>query len=279
MSFKIVVDSCCDLIPEYRNDEHFKIVPLTLIVGGEEIVDDETFDQALFLKKVRECSTCPKSACPSPQQYMAEYKDADDIYVVTLSDQLSGSYNSAQTGRKMYIEEHGEKNIHVFNSISAACGEMLLAKMIFERAGSGMEFARVVQEVEEFKKTMQTFFVLESLDSLKKNGRLTGIKAVLTTTLNIKPVMCSTRIGTIEKAAQCRGFEKALVKMVELLNEQTKGTQERRPAIITHCNNIKSAKLVKEHLLKKGAYPDVIITDAAGVSSLYACDGGIIVSV
>lgn len=279
MSFKIVVDSCCDLIPEYRDDEHFKVVPLTLIVGEEEIVDDETFDQALFLKKVRECSACPKSACPSPQQYMAEYKDADDIYVVTLSEQLSGSYGSAQTGRQMYIEEHGEKNIHVFNSISAACGELLLAKMIFERAGGGMEFEKVVQEVEDFKKSMQTFFVLKSLDSLKKNGRLTGLKSIIATTLNIKPVMYGTRVGTIEKAAQSRGFENALIKMVGLINEQTEGTQESRPVTISHCNNREAAELVKEHLLKKGAYPDVIITDAAGVSSLYANDGGVVVSV
>lgn len=279
MSFKIVVDSCCDLTEEYRKNPHFVVVPLTLIVGTEEIVDDETFDQAAFLRKVKECSTCPKSACPSPQQYMVEYEGADDIYVVTLSDQLSGSYNSAQMGKQMYFEEKGEKNIYVFNSISAAAGELLLAKMIFEKASAGMAFDKVVEEVEKFKASMQTFFVLESLDSLKKNGRLTGIQAVLATTLNIRPVMYGTRNGTIEKAAQCRGFEKALMKMVDLVNGQTAGTQANRPAVISHCNNPKAAEMVKQQLLKTGEYPDVIIADAAGVSSLYENDGGIVVSV
>lgn len=279
MGFKIVVDSCCDLIEEYRNDSHFVVVPLTLIVGEEEIIDDETFDQTAFLRKVRECSTCPKSACPSPQRYMMEYAGADDIYVVTLSNQLSGSYNSAEMGKQMYFEEYGQKNIHVFNSISAAAGEVLLAKMIFEKASAGMAFQKVVEEIERFKESMQTFFVLQSLDSLKKNGRLTGIQAVLATTLNIRPVMYGTRTGTIEKATQCRGFEKALMKMVELVNGETNGTQKNRPVVISHCNNRKAAEMVKEQLLNTGEYPDVIITDAAGVSSLYENDGGVVVSV
>lgn len=277
MSFKIVVDSCCDLLPEYRKNPVFTVVPLTLNVGNYEIVDDETFDQADFLKKVRECPECPKSACPSPQTYMEEYESADDIYVVTLSSNLSGSYNSAQTARKMYIDENGEKNIHVFNSISAAAGEVLLAKMIYERAVSGMEFDRVVEEVEAFKANMQTYFVLETLDTLKKNGRLTGLKAVLASTLNIRPIMRGTRIGTIEKVGQCRGFSKSLAKMVEMLNEEAREDKEKRPVVICHCNNIKAAQDLKKEFLQSG-YPEVLITDTAGVSSMYANDGGIVVS-
>lgn len=277
MSFKIVVDSCCDLLPEYRKDEHFCVVPLTLSVGGYEIIDDDTFNQADFLKRVKECSECPKSACPSPQSYMEEYGQADDIYVITLSDQLSGSYNSAENARKMYIEENGEKNIHVFNSISAAAGEVLLAKMVFDRAVKGMSFEQVVREVEEFKADMQTYFVLESLDTLKKNGRLTGLKAVLASTLNIRPVMRGTRVGTIEKVGQCRGFSKSVQKMVEMLNEVSKDSRSVRPVVICHCNNLTVAQNLKKQFLRDG-YPEVLISDAAGVSSMYANDGGIIVS-
>lgn len=279
MSFKIIVDSCCDLTDKYRKDEHFSVVPLTLIVGPHEIVDDETFDQADFLKKVKAERECPKSACPSPQRYMQEYGDAEDIYVVTLSSQLSGSYNSAVTGMNMYFEEHGSKNIHVFDSISASAGEAVLAMLIYEKAMSGMPFEKVVEETENFKKGMVTYFVLESLDTLKKNGRLTGMQAIIASTLNIKPVMRGTRIGSIEKAAQCRGFSKALTKMTECVYEDIP-LQERaeRTVVIAHCNNIKMAEWLKEQIKAEGGFKDIIVTDTAGVSSMYANDGGIVVS-
>ena len=109
MSYKIVVDSCCDLPVEKRRDPHFQVVPLTLIVDGHHIIDDETFDQADFLRRVRESPNCPRSSCPSPESYRNAYQGADDIYVVTLSGNLSGSYNSAVQGKLLYEEDNGSK--------------------------------------------------------------------------------------------------------------------------------------------------------------------------
>lgn len=96
MSYKIVVDSCCDLPEKYRKDPRFEIVPLGLEVGDYHIMDDENFNQKEFLEKVASCAQCPKSACPSPDRYMKAYTtEAEDVYAVTLSSHLSGSYNSA----------------------------------------------------------------------------------------------------------------------------------------------------------------------------------------
>ena len=94
MSFHIVADSCCELTADMKKRENIEIAPLTLEVGGESILDDETFDQKDFLRRVKESVTGPKSACPSPDEYMKSYEgDADHVYVVTLSGKLSGSYN------------------------------------------------------------------------------------------------------------------------------------------------------------------------------------------
>ena len=94
MSYKIIIDSCGELLDQWKEDQRFESVALTLNVGGENIIDDDTFNQSIFLKKVAECSECPKSACPSPERYMRAFDcDADHIYAVTLSAELSGSYN------------------------------------------------------------------------------------------------------------------------------------------------------------------------------------------
>ena len=144
MSFHIVCDSCTDLTQEDFEKGCYSCIPLTLIVDGEEIIDDETFDQASFLEKVANSTGEVKSACPAPESYMNAYGEADDIYVVTLSAELSGSYNSAVLGKNLYEEENGEKNIYVFNSRGASTTQILIARKIYEYASQGMNFDQVV---------------------------------------------------------------------------------------------------------------------------------------
>ena len=145
MRYKIAIDSCGELLDEWKNDERFETVPLTLMVGAEQIIDDETFNQKEFLKKVADCPECPKSACPSPERYMKAYDcEAEHIYAVTLSSELSGSYNSALLGRNLLLEDDPEKKIHVFNSCSASVGQTLIAMKIQECEEAGMSFEEVV---------------------------------------------------------------------------------------------------------------------------------------
>ena len=242
-------------------------------------MDDETFDQAEFLKLVAESPECPKSSCPSPERYMEAYHcDAEHIYAVTLSAELSGSYNSAVLGRNLYEEEYGEKKIHIFNSRSASVGETLIALKAAECEEKGMSFEETVETVEACIEEQHTYFVLETLDTLRKNGRLTGIKAVVATALNIKPVMGSTPEGTICQLGQARGIKKALVKMVEQVAEDVKNSKDKILAI-AHCNCRDRAEAVKNMILEKITVKDVIILDTAGISSMYAADGGVIVVV
>ena len=279
MSFHIVCDSCTDLTEEDLKKGCYTLVPLTLLVDGEEIIDDETFDQADFLKKVAECPESPKSSCPSPEQYLAKYNcDADHIYVVTLSAELSGSYNSAQLGRNLYFEEYGEKDIYVFNSRSASIGETLIALKIQECEEAGMDFQTVIDTVEAYIEGQHTYFVLENLDTLRKNGRLTGIKSLVAGALNIKPVMGSTPEGTICQKAKARGMKKALVKMADYVEQETENAREKVLAI-SHCNCEQRAKDFEKILLEKMEVKKSIIVDTAGISSMYANDGGIIVAI
>lgn len=279
MNYKIIVDSCGELTEEMKASGRYETASLEIELQGKHIVDDETFDQAEFLKLVAESPECPKSSCPSPERYMEAYHcDAEHIYVVTLSTELSGSYNSAVLGRNLYEEEYGEKKIHIFNSRSASVGETLIALKAAECEEKGMSFEETVETVEAYIEEQHTYFVLETLDTLRKNGRLTGIKAVVATALNIKPVMGSTPEGTICQLGQARGIKKALVKMVEQVAEDVKNSKDKILAI-AHCNCRDRAEAVKNMILEKINVKDVIILDTAGISSMYAADGGVIVVV
>ena len=278
--YKIVIDSCGELPEELKQDGHYETVSLELEVDGCRIRDDSTFDQSDFLRRVRESLKGPKSSCPSPEQYMDAYEgEADHVYAVTLSGGLSGSYNSAVLGKNLYEEEHGDtKKIYVFNSRSASIGETLIGMKIqeFEEAGCGFE--EVVEKVEEYIRSMNTYFVLETLETLRKNGRLSNLKAFIANSLNIKPVMGSTKEGLICQLGQARGMNKALERMVKDMISKTKDCENRILAI-SHCNCPERAKAVKEKIEKIAKFKKIIIINTAGVSSMYANDGGVIMAV
>ncbi|WP_408070622.1 DegV family protein [Butyrivibrio sp. JL13D10] len=277
MSYKIVVDSCTDLPAEYHTDKRFEIIPLILQVGDYTVLDDENFDQLDYIKRVAECETCAKSACPSPDRYKRAYEcDADDVYVVTLSSKLSGSYNSAILARDIYHEDIGEKNIHVFDSLSACCGQTNVAFKIMEYAEAGLPFEEVVKKVEEYRDGMDTYFVLDSLDTLRKNGRLTGMKAIVASTLNIKPV-CYAIEGEIAQYSQGVGMRKALIKMVDLVAKRIENPEE-KTVMITHINCYERAEVVMNMILSKVNFKNSLIVDGAGVATTYAGDGGIVVT-
>ena len=278
MSFHIVADSCCELTADMKKRENIEIAPLTLEVGGESILDDETFDQKYFLKRVAECPECPKSACPSPDYFRKSFLNgAERCYAVTLSAQLSCSYNSAVLGANLAQEENEDLKIHVFNSRSASIGETLIVKKIVECEEAGMSFERVVETVELYISTQHTYFVLENLETLRKNGRLSKTKALVASALKIKPVMGATSEGDIVQLDQARGINKALMKMVDAIVNDAQHVENKTLAI-SHCNCPERAEMVKEALLERLAVQDVFVLDTQGVSSMYANDGGIIIA-
>lgn len=280
MSYKIILDSCGELPEELKKDKHFEIVPLGLEVGAYQILDDENFNQKEFLQKVAECKTCPRSSCPSPERYMKAYHtDADNIYVVTLSANLSGSYNSAVLGKNLYHEAHGEKNIHIVDSCSASCGETQIALLAQELEEEGKHtFAEIVERLEKYRDGMHTYFILDNLETLRKNGRLSAVKAIIASTLSIKPVMGANSEGVILQHSQAIGMKKGIQKMVDLIIKEAGNSAEKR-LMITHCNCPERAQYTKEMLEKKADWREIVIMDTAGISSMYANDGGIIVTV
>ena len=263
MSFKIIVDSCCDLTPSLLREPCYSSVPLTIRVGDKVIVDDATFDQAELLWRMKESESAPQTSCPSPAQYLDAFDcGADELYVVTLSALLSGSHNSAQQARQIWLEEHPDAKVHIFNSCSASAGEALLAMKIREFASQGLLFQQVIREVDRFSRDM------------RKNGRLTGLQSVVTGALRIKLLMGATPEGEICKKGQAISIKQALSKMVELMVKDAKHVG--RTLVLSHCNCLERAFQLKEMVLKACQFRDVVIVETRGISTVYANDGGIV---
>ena len=277
MRYKIIGDSCLDLTKEMRKDPCYSMIPLTLMVGERHFVDDETFDQKEFIKAVKEYPECPKSACPSPEMFKEAYCcEEENVFVITLSAALSGSYNSAVLAKSLYEEEHGKKNILVLDSKSASSGQLNIAMYIRELCDQGLEFDEICERAAAYRDRMNTYFVLESLDTLKKNGRLTGLQAFFATKLNIKPVMGADN-GTIIKLDQARGIQKALQRMAEIAVKEAGTTKDKR-LVIAHCNAPERAQFMKDKPCSMAEFNEVVITDTCGVSTVYANDGGVILA-
>lgn len=277
MSFKIIVDSCCDLTPAQLREECFVKVPLTIRVGNHTIVDDDTFDQGEFLWRMKESDSAPQSACPSPMQYLEAFDcGADDLYVVTLSALLSGSHNAAAQARSIWLEDHPGTNVHIFNSCSASAGEVLVALKIQELAQAGMDFTTVVDQVSRYINEMETYFVLETLDTLRKAGRLSRVQSLVTSTLRIKLLMGATPEGEICKKGQAMSVKQALNKMVALMANDLKHVGKRLS--IVHCNCLERAFYVKELAMKQCRFDEILVSDTGGIATMYANDGGIVVA-
>ena len=275
MSFSVIVDSCCDLTPEMRADPVFRSIPLTIRVGGKDYIDDQNLDTSLLIYAMDQSPDASSSSCPSPGDYLEAFRRAEgDIYVITLSALLSGSHNSAWQAKQMFLEEEPERNVHVFNSCSASVGEVLLAQKVHQLAKSGVPFSQVVAQTEQTVTDTNTLFVLENLDNLRKNGRLTKVQAMLTGALRIKLIMGSTPEGEICKHGQALSIKQALSKLVDIIaaDEKHKG----KILYIAQCLCPDRAQQLWEMAQKVCQFSGVVITATRGLSSYYANSGGVI---
>ena len=275
MSFKIIVDSCCDLSPDVLSSGVYQSIPLTIHVGDSEFRDDAALRTEQLVDAMAMCQEASHTACPAPAEYLAAYEAAQgDVYVVTLSALLSGSHNSAWQAAQIFREEHPDRNIHVFNSCSASAGETHIALTLSKLAGAGMPFGEVVAEMERRIARMNTLFVLENLDVLRKAGRLTRVQSLVTGALRVKLVMGSTPQGEIMRHGQALSIRQALNKLVSIMANDER--HHGRLLCISHCLCRERAEYVRALVFKLCDFSDVRIDETRGISSFYANSGGIV---
>lgn len=279
MTYRLIGDSCSDLDENLKKNENIRIVPLTLEIGDYQVIDDDKFNQKDFIKRMAESKVGAKSACPSPEAFKEAMEcDTDMIFVVTLSDHLSGSYQSAEIGKKLYEEEYEKKDILVLSSKSASAGQYRLMLELEKLCEQGLKFEEISKRITKLRDEMKTYFVLESLDTLRKNGRLSAVTAFIASALNIKPIMGAVD-GVIIKKDQQRGMQKALTRMVELAIEEAGENTKEKTVCITHINNEERGEYVAKLFRDCNKFKDVKLVNGAGVATMYAGDGGIVLAI
>ncbi len=277
----ILADSCCDLSPELLKKTQARVAPLTITIDDTHYVDDGTVDIPPYLAAMKASKNPVRSACPSPDLYAEDIKAADDdCFIITLSAKLSGSHNAAVLGVQLAEEDMPEKKVHVFDSESASAGETYLALMIHDLIAAGKSFEQIVETVEEKIRSMHTLFVLDSLDNLVKNGRISKTVALLANVLSIRLLMSDDGHGAIKNISKARGIKGALTQMVETCRKHTEGlAAASQRLVISYCNCPERARQVRDMIREKcPAIGEIVMTPTSALSSMYANDGGVVIA-
>ncbi len=277
MKYAIIVDSSCDMYIDnnFTNDTFMARVPLKLRVGEKEYIDDYDLDIVSFMNEMSQCSEATGTAAPSPQEWYNAFEKADEVFAVTITSALSGTYSSAVVAKNMILEDYPEKKVHIIDSKAAGSGLTLIVRKLQQFIEQRMPFEDIVDSITQYCKKIKVFFILESMDNLVKSGRVSAIAGKLAGILGIKILGQASSEGTIELLRKTRGKDVIYKKTVEdMLANGYKGGK----IIISHCFNEEKVNFVLDII--KESFPDVKteVMTTSGLCSYYAENKGMIIS-
>lgn len=275
MEWKIVVDTACDFreIPNKAENVTYERVPFSLQIEDKVFVDTLDLDIDKMMEEMYASSEPARSACPSPEAYLAAYRGAKNVIVLTLTGAMSGSYNSAIIGEKMLKEENEDVNIHIIDTLSAGGENDLYLLKINELIKEELSFDEVVSEMKKYQENSKLIFVLEKVDNLVKNGRLNKLAAAVVGLLNMRMVGEASDEGTLHLLHKVRGEKKAVSTVVD---EMIKAGYKGGRAVITHRNNESICKKIEDKLKEKFSNVEFIIVPTSGICSFYGEEGGML---
>lgn len=271
-NIKIVADSSANTLT--LADTAFAAAPLKVITNDMEFVDDSHLDVEAMVTWFDAYKGKSKTSCPNPTDWLDAFGDADEIFCVTITSGLSGSYNSACIAKQMYESENEGKQVHVIDSLSAGPELVLIIEKLEQYIKQNLSFQVIRQKIEEYKQTTGLAFMLESLKNFAANGRVSPAVAKIAGVLGIRIVGKASDQGTLEPTNKCRGEAKSLAAILSNLKNLGLSTGKVR---IAHCKNENAAKNLKEMILATLPKVDVQIHNCRGLCSYYAEKGGLLV--
>lgn len=272
MKRKIVADSSCDMWK--LNGVDFAVAPMTISTDNKHYVDNQELDVHLMSEDLAKYKGVSHTACPSVGSWLDCYEGYDEVFVVTLTGAMSGTYNSAMTAKGIYEEENENVKVHVFDSLSTGPEMRLLIEKLKEVIEEDLTFEEIVEKGQDYLKHTRLFFALKSLHNFAMNGRVNKAVASAIGVLNISIFATASEEGTIQQISKCRGEKKVVKSMIEHLeNAGYHGGKVR----ISHADNLKLAHSVRDKILELYPHADIIVYPMGGLCTYYAEIGGLLV--
>lgn len=263
MKTRIIVDSTADLLPEIKERVH--TVPLTLNFSKEEFIDGVTIDKKTFYQKLVESNVIPTTSQATPADFAREFKKAEEngeaAVVITLASKLSGTYQSAVIAAQDY------KNIYVVDSGSVAIGSGILTEMALTLKDKGVDAQRIAEKLNEEKEKIIIVALIDTLEYLKKGGRVSSAVAFAGGILNIKPVISLTN-GEINMLGKARGSKQGNNLLVQEI-EKAGGIDFSKPILLGYTG-------LSDMLLNKYIEDSRYIWEKGLENVRYTCVGSII---
>lgn len=273
MKFKIVTDSSANL-RSMDGSVEFQSVPLTIRVEDREFADDETLDLEDMLETLATTKSKSSSSCPNMEDYLTAFGDADRVFCITITRNLSGSYNSARLAKEEYESLYPDRKVYVVDSLSAGPELKLIAGRILELIKSSVVYEEICEKIAQYQAHTRLIFCLESMKNLANNGRVNPIVAKIAGVLGIRAVGRASDQGTLEVLDKVRGEKGAVAKIFERMLEM--GYQGGK-VLIDNCVNLPAAKALQELVRAKFPKAEVEHDSCTGLCSFYAEKGGLMV--
>ena len=269
---RIVADSSCDLfgIPEIE----FATASMKIITDEREFSDDESLDTREMVEYLDKLKGKSKSSCPNTSDWLEAFGGADDIFCVTITSALSGSYNSACHAKQLYVAENPGRRVFVIDTMSAGPELVLIIEKLCELIKEGLDYGDICGVIEEYMKHTGLIFMLKSLKTFANNGRVSPVVARLVGIAGICIVGKASDLGTLEPLHKCRGEKSSLEK---ILSELEKHGYKSGKLSIGHCFNEAAAESLRDMILAKYPEATVEIHKFRGLCSFYAENGGVLV--
>lgn len=272
MKRKIVADSSCDMWE--LNGVDFAVAPMTISTDNKHYVDNQELDVHLMSEELAKYKGVSHTACPSVGSWLDCYEGFDEVFVITLTGAMSGTYNSAMTAKGIYEEENENVKVHVFDSLSTGPEMRLLIEKLKEMIEEDLPFEEIVEKGQDYLNHTRLFFALKSLHNFAMNGRVSKAVASAIGVLNISIFATASEEGTIQQISKCRGEKKVVKSMIEHLeNAGYHGGKVR----ISHADNLKLAHSVRDKILELYPHADIIVYPMGGLCTYYAEIGGLLV--
>lgn len=273
MSFKIVSDSAVNL-RKINSEVPYEVVPLTVSTAERDFVDDSSLDLNDMLNYLKSYKGKSGSACPSVAAFLNAFGDAEEVLCVTITSNLSGSYNSARVAKEDYEAMHPGRRVYIVDSLSAGPEMNLIVEKLAELIDEGKDFDTICKEIAAYQEKTGLGFFLASLKNLANNGRVSPMVARLAGTLGICVVGKASDVGTLEPVSKCRGEKKTLLTLYKHIKEWGFAGGKMR---IDHCENPAAAEQFKNMVLQEYPDSDIVIGVNYGLCSFYAEIGGLLV--